>query len=65
MLHLLIRMKILPKERLLFIVCANDSLKRLDILSNGNVYLSIGGSEGIGNGNKSGWVSLSGISYNV
>ena len=51
-----------PKERLIFTVCGNDAFKRLDILSNGNVFLSIGGSEGI---NESGWLSLSGISYNI
>ena len=55
--------EIRPKERLVFIVSANDSFRRLDILSNGNVYLSIKGSEGIGK--EAGWVSLSGISYKV
>ena len=56
--------EIRPKERLIFTVCGNDSLKRLDILSNGNVYLSIGGSEGFPK-EEIGWLSLSGISYNV
>jgi len=51
-----------PKERLIFTICANDSFKRLDILQNGNVVLSHGGSEGI---EGSGWLSLSGISYYV
>lgn len=55
--------EIRPKERLIFTICGNDSLKRLDILSNGNVYLSKGGSEGINN--EYGWITLSGISYNV
>ena len=51
-----------PKERLVFTVCANDAFHRVDILSNGNVCLSIGGTEGI---NSSGWISLNGISYNI
>lgn len=51
-----------PKERLIFTVCGNDAFKRLDILSNGNVFLSNSGIEGI---NGSGWLSLSGISYNI
>ena len=51
-----------PKERLLFTVCANDTFQRVDILPNGNVCLSIGGTEGI---NGSGWLSLSGISYYI
>ena len=55
--------EIRPKERIIFTVCGNDSLKRLDILSNGNVYLSKGGTEGIPN--ETGWLSLSGISYNI
>ena len=56
--------EIRPKGRLIFPVCANsESFRRLDILSNGNVYLSKSGSEGIPN--ESGWLSLSGISYNT
>lgn len=52
--------EIRPKERLIFTVLGNGSLIRLDILSNGNVFLTRGGIS-----NETGWVSLSGISYNV
>ena len=39
-----------------------DTFKRIDILANGEVFLSSGGSLGI---NGCGWLSLSGISYYV
>ena len=54
--------EIRPRERLLFLICAEDTFKRIDILSNGEVFLSCGGSLGI---NGSGRLSLSGISYYV
>ena len=55
--------EIRPKERLIFTVLGNGSLIRLDILSNGDVFLTRGGNEG--NSNEISWLSLSGISYNV
>ena len=54
--------EIRPRERLLFLICAEDTFKRIDILANGEVFLSSGGSLGI---NGCGWLSLSGISYYV
>jgi len=47
-------------NRQLFIVYSGNSFNRIDILNNGDVYLSLEGSNGI---QGSGWVSLNGISY--
>ena len=49
-----------PKYRLTFNVIANQALNRVDILSNGDVYLSFHaslGTQGVG------WVNFSGITY--
>lgn len=51
-----------PHERLIFTICVNDKFNRLDICTNGDVFLSNGGSSGIGG---EGWLSLNGISYYI
>lgn len=54
--------ELIPQERLVFTICANDKFNRLDICPNGDVFLSNSGSVGIGG---QGWLSLSGISYYI
>ena len=50
-----------PNKQLIFSVCSDDESRRLDITSNGELFLNKGGSVGTITG--SGWVSLSGISF--
>ena len=50
------------KYRLTFPVIANQNFNRVDILPNGDVYLSFHGSLGI---QGDGWVNLTGISYYI
>ena len=50
-----------PKKLLIFSICSDDVSRRLDINSNGEVFLTNNGSPGTINGN--GWVSFSGISF--
>ena len=50
-----------PKNQLIFSVCANETSKRLDIDSNGELFLNNKGIPGTESG--SGWLSLSGISF--
>lgn len=50
------------KNRLFFPVIANQSFNRVDILPNGDIYMSFHGSLGV---KGSGWVNLSGISYYI
>ena len=50
-----------PKKELIFTICSDDTSRRLDINSNGELFLTNNGAPGSVNGN--GWVSLSGISF--
>ena len=50
------------KYRLTFPIIANQAFNRVDILPNGDVYLSCHASLGI---SGSGWVNLSGVTYYI
>ncbi len=50
-----------PKKQLIFSVCSDNTSRRLDINSNGELFLNNNGNPGTVSGN--GWVSLSGISF--
>ena len=50
-----------PKKQLIFSVCSDETSRRLDINSNGELFLNHSGNTGTVTG--SGWVSLSGISF--
>ena len=50
-----------PGKRHLFTVCAVGGIfARVDVLENGDVFVSQGGSNGV---KKSGWISLDGIAF--
>ena len=50
-----------PNKQLIFNICSDDVSRRLDINSNGELFINKSGS--IGSVSGSGWVSLSGISF--
>ena len=50
-----------PKKQLIFSVCSDNTARRLDINSNGELVLNTNGNPGTVSG--SGWLSLSGISF--
>ena len=50
-----------PKKQLIFSVCSDNTARRLDINSNGELFLNNNGCPGTVTGN--GWLSLSGISF--
>ena len=50
-----------PNKQLIFAISSDNISRRLDINSNGELYLNTNGYVGTVEGN--GWVSLSGISY--
>ncbi len=50
-----------PNKQLIFAISSDNISRRLDINSNGELYLNTNGHAGTVEGN--GWVSLSGISY--
>ena len=50
-----------PKKQLIFSVCSDSITRRLDINSNGELFLNTNGNPGTVSG--SGWLSLSGISF--
>ena len=50
-----------PKKQLIFSVCSDNTTRRLDINSNGELFLNNNGYPGTVTGN--GWLSLSGISF--
>ena len=50
-----------PKKQLIFSVCSDNTTRRLDINSNGELFLSNNGYPDTIKG--SGWLSLSGISF--
>ena len=50
-----------PKKQLLFSIYSDNTSRRLDINSNGELFLNNNGNLGTVSGN--GWVSLSGISF--
>ena len=50
-----------PKKQLIFSVCSDNTARRLDINSNGELFLNTNGNPGTVSG--SGWLSLSGISF--
>ena len=50
-----------PNKQLIFTVCSDDVFRRLDINTNGELFLNKSGTLGSVTGN--GWVSLSGISF--
>ena len=52
-----------PKKQLIFSVCSDNTARRLDINSNGELFLNTNGNPGTVSG--SGWLSLSGISFYV
>ena len=50
-----------PNKQLIFSICSDNVSRRLDINSNGELFLNNNGC--IGSVTGSGWVSLSGISF--
>ena len=50
-----------PKKQLIFSICSDNTSRRIDINSNGELFLNSNGNAGTVSGN--GWVSLSGISF--
>ena len=50
-----------PNKQLIFSICSDSVSRRLDINSNGELFLNNDGN--IGSVTGSGWVSLSGISF--
>ena len=50
-----------PKKQLIFSVCSDNTARRLDLNSNGELFLNTNVNPGTVSG--SGWLSLSGISF--